>query len=784
MRISHWVMALLLAGSPTIAGIVLLAPNGDEVGENAWISAVPYTIEWSWDGNVSDNLSLEYSLDGHGGPWVMITNGIAAGAGGSGMYTWLIPRIENPLFENLNSDVVIQIRDMNDNSISDTSDSTFEIIQDFKLRVPNGGEHWYIGDTNVIRWESSFDLPVKVSLYMAPDGSNYYANAGGFLIDFQTDNSNSSGSNTYDWVTRNDLAFLLTTNGRIRVQEPTAGAARYADESDGVFTMAGIVITCPLEEQKVVRNDPNGLDIEWTGVGGGDAVDIDISLDGGVTFETNIVSTVPNSDGNNSYNWLVSHRWTEHGACIRLRSRSDPNIVAVSEMFHILPSPPPLMSVIPPSITQTVYVGRTATEQVLQIQNAGDGMLNYSIAKDEAWIQSLTPSAGISTGEVDQVEITYLTNEMPPGSYTGAVVVSSVDATNAPITVVVTMTVLEGSGPTLAISPPALYPISPLGRNAGGQEVEVWNSGGGAMSYSVLSDANWVVPLIGNAESTGEVDSVSISYDTSALPTGTYSATISVVSADTLNSPQEVSIFLTVGDYSLVLDNEDGGAVYGESGDWNDSIADGHYYSNSRYSATGGDSAWWSALILTPGIYSVSAWWPSHPTRSMNVPYVVDSSIGISTNYVNQRDSGGDWTPLGLHFFEAGTNYRVSIICPSSGQAGADAVKFTYFSAAVWDSDSDGMPDGDELIAGTSPTNGTDVLSITELAVVSNLASTAISWPTVPNRLYSVYCHTNILTDWPASPVYQVQGDGTQKAYTNTEPGSPRYFRLGVELNP
>ncbi len=314
--------------------VVVEVPNGEEVGPDAWVSAIPYDIEWSWAGNVSDNLAIEYSLDGYTGPWVTIVNGLAAGAGGSGVYTWQIPGSENPNFKGLNSNVVIQIRDLNDDSITDTSDSPFEIIQDFKLRIPNGGEYWYIGDTNVIQWEASFDLPVKVSLYMAPDGSNYYANAGGYLINFQADSDDASGSNTYSWVTRNDVPLLLTTNGRIRVQEPTVGVARYADESDGVFTMAGLVITSPTEGQKVKRNDPDGFDIEWTTIGAGSNVTIDISLDSGVTWEADLYTGVTNAPGANTHNWFVTHPESDF-AMLRIRSLSDGKVVGYSKVFTI-----------------------------------------------------------------------------------------------------------------------------------------------------------------------------------------------------------------------------------------------------------------------------------------------------------------------------------------------------------------------------------------------------------------------------------------------------------------
>ena len=315
--------------------IVVEVPNGEEVGPLAWISAVPYDIEWSWDGNVSDNLAVEYSLNGHTGPWVVISNGVPKGAGNRGSLEWIIPGgSANPEFEGLNSNVLVRIRDLADATIEDTSDDLFEIVQKFKVTQPNGGEYWYIGDTNVIGWESSFDLSTKASIYMAPDGSNFFADAGGYLIDFLATNANSSGENLYPWTTPTDVAALLSTNARILVQEPSPARGRYADESDDVFTMAGIVITAPAEGQKVKRNDPGGFNIEWTAIGAGTNVTIDISLDGGTTFETNLYSNVTNMPGLNSHNWLVTHAETDL-AVLRVRSLSDSKVVGVSKVFTI-----------------------------------------------------------------------------------------------------------------------------------------------------------------------------------------------------------------------------------------------------------------------------------------------------------------------------------------------------------------------------------------------------------------------------------------------------------------
>ena len=103
---------------------------------------------------------------------------------------------------------------------------------------------------------------------------------------------------------------------------------------------------------------------------------------------------------------------------------------------------------------------------------------------------------------------------------------------------------------------------------------------------------------------------------------------------------------------------------------------------------------------------------------------------------------------------------------------------------ALADFDQDGCNNFSEWIAGTKADDGADVFKVQAASSTPAGEGNAIHWDSVQGRLYSIYTHTNLLTDWPSTPVDQVQGDGTPKVYTNSEPGNLRYFKLGVELNP
>lgn len=106
-----------------------------------------------------------------------------------------------------------------------------------------------------------------------------------------------------------------------------------------------------------------------------------------------------------------------------------------------------------------------------------------------------------------------------------------------------------------------------------------------------------------------------------------------------------------------------------------------------------------------------------------------------------------------------------------------------YETAALDHGDDDTMLTWEEFVADTSPTNSSDFFNISDTTVATNQSDMILHWDSVVGRLYSVYGSSNLMTTWPTTAVYQVRGDGTQKAYTNTAgPGEAMFFRVGVKL--
>jgi hypothetical protein len=111
---------------------------------------------------------------------------------------------------------------------------------------------------------------------------------------------------------------------------------------------------------------------------------------------------------------------------------------------------PPTIGFSPTSFSFTATQGGSnPANQILNIWNAGDGTLNWSVNDDATWL-SLSPMSGTNSGTVTlSVNITGLTT----GTYNATITITAPGATNSPINIPVTLT----------INPPTLTLLSPNG---------------------------------------------------------------------------------------------------------------------------------------------------------------------------------------------------------------------------------------------------------------------------------------------------------------------------------
>ncbi|MBI5117210.1 M6 family metalloprotease domain-containing protein, partial [Candidatus Poribacteria bacterium] len=201
----------------------------------------------------------------------------------------------------------------------------------------------------------------------------------------------------------------------------------------------------------------------------------------------------------------------------------------------------PTISRNPTTIAAACAPGENAVSQSFEVWNTGVGTLSYTITDNSTWM-SCSPTSGASLGEHDTITIIYDTSAVAVGKYTGTITISDPNATNTPQTIVVTLTV----GPTISRNPTTLTNNSQTGQDAAAQSFEVWNSGMGTLAYTITSDVAWLTCNPVSGTSTGEHDTLAVSYGTAALLRGTYRATITISSASATNTPQTIPVTLTV----------------------------------------------------------------------------------------------------------------------------------------------------------------------------------------------------------------------------------------------
>ncbi len=276
--------------------IVLTRPNTNEVGDNAFIVGVTNEIRWVSTGNVSDNLRLYYSYDS-GSNWTLIASGVP----NTGVYPWLTPW--DPA-EREHYHCRVRIEDAGDptGAIWDESNGDFHIVHRFRMLSPNGGEAWYTGETNLIRWVTP---PLRGGtawiMFNGKNQTNWADFVAGTRIATTTNNTEASTNNVFVWVIPKNDASLISEQARVGVS--LEAFEQGFDCSDATFLLGGIRIVQPTAGTPWNRG--NTEQIVWVSAGAGPDIILEYSGDGGLSWVT-LTNAAPNVSGTNTYNWYIS----------------------------------------------------------------------------------------------------------------------------------------------------------------------------------------------------------------------------------------------------------------------------------------------------------------------------------------------------------------------------------------------------------------------------------------------------------------------------------------------
>lgn len=199
---------------------------------------------------------------------------------------------------------------------------------------------------------------------------------------------------------------------------------------------------------------------------------------------------------------------------------------------------PPTISLSPTHLQFAYTVGGTApASQSVSVSNSGGGTFTWSATPSASWL-TLTSAPGLLTVSVNPAGLS-------PNTYSGTINITGVGASNSPQSVAVTLIVSAATTPTPTISLSASQ--ASFAYIAGGsvpapQTISISNSGGGTLSWSASSNASWLsVTPSGTAPST-----LTISANPNGLNVGSYSGAITLTAPGATNSPQTITVALSI----------------------------------------------------------------------------------------------------------------------------------------------------------------------------------------------------------------------------------------------
>jgi sarcosine oxidase gamma subunit len=255
--------------------LTLGAPNGGE----QWGIATSKNVTWTRNGSIA-NVKLDYSLNGGTDYDGSI---VASTAAAAGTYAWTIPDFPTATAR-------VKVADAADALlVFDTSNANFSIKGSVNVTAPNGGETWIVGADNNVTWTKFGSISSVEIRYSENNGSTWPA--GNIIV-----GSTSAAAGTYTWTIPDKIGNSVL----VRITD-TADTSTL-DDSNAVFSIKGsYALTSPNGSETWVVGESRN--ITWTKTGTLGNAKLEMSVNGGSVYPTEIVNPVASVDG--TYGWTV-----------------------------------------------------------------------------------------------------------------------------------------------------------------------------------------------------------------------------------------------------------------------------------------------------------------------------------------------------------------------------------------------------------------------------------------------------------------------------------------------
>jgi uncharacterized protein (TIGR03437 family) len=231
-----------------------------------------------------------------------------------------------------------------------------------------------------------------------------------------------------------------------------------------------------------------------------------------------------------------------------------PAALTLTVTFTVGAALAPQLSVDQPNLSFTYPAGAPARSETLKISNAGGGGLPFiasaATKTGGSWLTVTPPLGDVFPGTPMPLTVTANPSNLPTGTYTGSVTIQS--AGGGTVTLQVNMAISDLTQVLLLTQTGITFTGVAQGGVVPPQSFGVVNLGTGSVAWtataSTTSGGNWLsaTPAAGSSDASLAAPQVTVNVNPTALTAGDYYGVVQITAPGAANTPQTVTVFLTV----------------------------------------------------------------------------------------------------------------------------------------------------------------------------------------------------------------------------------------------
>jgi len=363
-----------------------------------------------------------------------------------------------------------------------------------------------------------------------------------------------------NWTSGNDMAFIITGSGK-RVADSYAtstGPFLHVEYVCGDFPIIDITPKCPTFTPSSDDGSPAASDtftLKNTGLG---TLNYSFSYGGATWLSCSPASgsLAAGASTTITVNYITKPVGTYNATITVSDSNATNSPQTIGVTLTVTGRPAITLNLTPPTpFTYDIYSGGSISDDTFTVENSGTGPdLNYSITEfpsDYSWLSCTSSGGALVNGATSPViNIEYTTGSLGVGTHTATIRVADSSASNSPQDITVTVNVT--AAPFISVDPTTLNQTVDSGITAYSQTFSLENTGTASLTYSISDTENeggdWLTTSSTGgslAVGAGSVD-ITVSYASSTLDPGIYTATITVSDNSGVATSKEISVTLRV----------------------------------------------------------------------------------------------------------------------------------------------------------------------------------------------------------------------------------------------